>query len=119
MLSFYKYIRGSTVPFLQNTRKLEQSIQSLVESFGVRHFARFISVIVNGNFKFLYIFGDGSYLKKKGKLYYRKVKKYGSPCIIFPASNLVYIPEVERRISIAEDINQDLIWIQKSNLKSL
>ena len=104
---------------MQNTKKFEQSPLRHAECLGIKELARFTTILISGFFKFLYIFGDGSYLKKKSKLYHRKVKKYGSPCIIFPASNLTYIPEVERRISIAEDINQDLIWIQKSNIKSL
>jgi len=94
-------------------------LETNLEKLGIKKFAQFKAHIMNGTFKFLYIFSDGSFIKKKGKLFYRKTKKYGSPCIIFPVSNLEFIPELDRRESIAEDINQDLIWIQKLNIKKM
>ena len=90
-----------------------------MENLGIKKLENFKSNLVKGNFNILYIFSDGTFIKSKGKLYYRKVRKLGTPSIIFPVSNLEYIPEEERRISIAEDINMDLIWIQKSKIKTM
>jgi len=82
--------------------------------FGIQKLENFRSILAKGNFKFIYVFSDGTYLKKKGKYFYRKSKKIGPPSIIISSSNFEYIPEIERRLSIADDINQDLIWIQKT-----
>lgn len=81
---------------------------------GLHKLENFRSMLKKGNFKKIYIFIDGSYLKSKtGKLFYRKTKKFGKPVIMLDNSMIKYIPEPERRSSIADDINQDLIWMQK------
>ncbi len=87
------------------------------KSPGIQKLAYFEKNIIKGSFSKIYIFIDGSYLKNKGKLYYRKVKKYGDPVVVITSNILDNIPEVDRRISIADDINKDLIWIQQSNFK--
>ena len=82
---------------------------------GILNYAPFKKNLLNGNFTKMYIFIDGSYLKsKKGKLFYRKVKKYGQPVVVISVNMLKNIPDLDRRASIADDINQDLIWIQKT-----
>lgn len=71
--------------------------------------------MVRGDFKFIYIFSDGSYMKKKnGKLYYRRLKKFGPPILVFESSIISHM-DTNRRMSIADDINQDIIWIQRTN----
>lgn len=81
---------------------------------GLQKLENFRTMLKKGNFKKIYIFVDGSYLKSKtGKLFYRKTKKFGKPVIMLDNSMIEYIPELDRRSSIADDINQDLIWIQK------
>ena len=86
---------------------------------GIRKLDNFKANLVKGNFKFIYIFSDGTFVKRKGKLFYRKNKKLGPPSIVIPISNFKNIPESERRSSIGDDINQDLIWIQKSKRKQI
>ena len=83
---------------------------------GIQKFTQFKNNLIHGNFSTIYIFLDGSYLKKRtSKLFYKKSKKFGSPAIIIKSLFLKNIPDTERRLSIAEDINQDLIWMQKSS----
>ena len=92
---------------------VETSSKATAE-LGIKNLMRFKNTIAKGSFKNLYIFKDGSFLKKKGKVFYRKVKSLGKPIIIISSSNFNNIPEEERRNSIAEDINNDLIWIRKT-----
>ena len=81
---------------------------------GLQKLEHFRTMLKKGNFKKIYIFVDGTYLKSKtGKLFYRKTKKFCKPVIIQDNRMIEYIPELDRRSSIADDINQDLIWIQK------
>jgi hypothetical protein len=93
------------------------AISNKNDNIGIRKLDNFTSNLVLGNFRFLYVFRDGSFLKKKGKIYYRKTKRFGPPILIFPVSNLDGLTD-ERRTSMAEDINKDVIWIQKSDTKN-
>ena len=91
------------------------NLTSTTEYTGIQKLLYFKKNIVTGDFSKIYIFVDGSYLKTKGKLYYKKVKKFGQPVVVITSHFLDNIPEIDRRLSIADDINQDLIWIQRSS----
>lgn len=94
-----------------------QILKNRKTSSGILKLSNFEKNIVNGSFSKIYIFIDGSYLKNKGKLYYRKCKKYGEPVVVITNNILDNIPEEDRRLSIADDINKDIIWIQQSNFE--
>ena len=95
------------------------NLNATSEYSGIQKLHYFKKNIVTGDFSKIYIFVDGSYLKSKGKLYYRKVKKLGQPVVVITSHILDNIPEIDRRISIADDINQDLVWIQRTSKKIL
>ena len=82
---------------------------------GIHNFKQFKNTLAKGNFSIMYIFIDGSYLKsRKIKLFYKKTKEFGNPAIVIRSVFLKNISDINRRLSIADDINQDLIWMQKS-----
>jgi hypothetical protein len=88
---------------------------------GIKDHNRFTKNLVKLNFKTIYIFSDGSWFKSRGKMFRNKVKKYGQPILTVNVDLFDYLnesekyskEEISRRESMAQDMHEDVIWIQK------
>ena len=93
---------------------------------GISNYPRFARNLEKLNFKRIYIFSDGSWLKSRGKMFTRKVKKLGKPILVVNVDMFDYLTESEtksraeisRRASLAQDMNEDVVWLQKMLTKT-